>query len=612
MNLLYFWSEQPEGNEGFNFSSKYYFKYDEKTSALEHKPNPNYVEGFYGKNIFDAICIVGENGSGKTTLLNRLMNAMSIPAIKGEPVEIRDGNTFFIVFEVDGTPSIYNKTHKDINNYPIVEDELFISYKTVYLHNTLSLNDYEFEKYPHNVDLSLGNKLRQQYRQQIQNEEVSIDIIKEYYHDKMEHILEFLHACNKEELQILGIPTPNKIILEVKGITKNYLNVEQSIEADSRKFDPDAFSPPKTTLIDDFKAFIRDIRCLFSGTHSFKIKLCEAILLNAIRWFALPLSTRPHFGEWQMIIDNRKILFAEGELENNIIENINLFLCSLHKQRNSSSHSVEKYIDFIKWINSTDITQDFYYSNESDYVHLLKFFALYKKTTLISSYLNFNFGLSTGEFNFITLFSDIYSLVENSRGKKGIFNQTNTAPVQCSNVLIIIDEADMHSHPKWQRNYVSRLTKFIETLPHSNFHIILATHSPIMLSDFTDDRVVYLPKSNNEMKTFGQNIHTLFLNAFFLNDCGTMGEFAENKIKKMVAEIRNGQADENANKILEAIGDTQIRTRLIEMLDLSLRVPPALVNNRTNKNLAESIQLLKAQKVQLEMLIEKMECLQDD
>lgn len=47
--------------------------------------------------------------------------------------------------------------------------------------------------------------------------------------------------------------------------------------------------------------------------------------------------------------------------------------------------------------------------------------------------------------------------------------------------IVLIDEADLHLHVKWQREIIQRLT---ETFPHIQF--ILTTHSPIMLSGADD------------------------------------------------------------------------------------------------------------------------------
>ena len=47
--------------------------------------------------------------------------------------------------------------------------------------------------------------------------------------------------------------------------------------------------------------------------------------------------------------------------------------------------------------------------------------------------------------------------------------------------IIIVDEAELHMHPKWQRSLIERLNN---TFPNCQF--IYTTHSPLLISDFKD------------------------------------------------------------------------------------------------------------------------------
>ena len=64
-------------------------------------------------------------------------------------------------------------------------------------------------------------------------------------------------------------------------------------------------------------------------------------------------------------------------------------------------------------------------------------------------------------------------------------------------VIVLIDEVDMHLHPKWQWNIIRALSTTFEKV-----QFIIATHSPIVISSakeanliLLDDRheAVYLP-----------------------------------------------------------------------------------------------------------------------
>jgi len=76
--------------------------------------------------------------------------------------------------------------------------------------------------------------------------------------------------------------------------------------------------------------------------------------------------------------------------------------------------------------------------------------------------------------------------------------------------IIIIDEAELHMHPKWQRSLVERLNN---TFPNCQF--IYTTHSPLLISDFRD--VYCLSLSNGELEEldqmFGLDVNQVLLDA---------------------------------------------------------------------------------------------------
>jgi predicted ATP-dependent endonuclease of OLD family len=90
-------------------------------------------------------------------------------------------------------------------------------------------------------------------------------------------------------------------------------------------------------------------------------------------------------------------------------------------------------------------------------------------------------------------------------------------------LLLIFDEADLSLHPRWQRMFMKWLTDFCEHIfTDFSVKLIVTTHSPILLSDFPGNSVLYLKKEKNKIiiyeperkNSFGCNIHSLFLNSF--------------------------------------------------------------------------------------------------
>ena len=93
--------------------------------------------------------------------------------------------------------------------------------------------------------------------------------------------------------------------------------------------------------------------------------------------------------------------------------------------------------------------------------------------------------------------------------------------------LMLIDEIDLYSHPEWQRRTIEQLILTINNIETKPVQIIVSSHSPIILSAFPRDTIIYLKKPNDQKtsvidassehnQSFGANIYTLFNDAFFM------------------------------------------------------------------------------------------------
>lgn len=102
--------------------------------------------------------------------------------------------------------------------------------------------------------------------------------------------------------------------------------------------------------------------------------------------------------------------------------------------------------------------------------------------------------------------------------------------------------------------------------------MIIATHSPIILSDIPKQNIIYLSKDEkgntkvdsitDHEETFGANIYTLYNNAFFMDD-GAVGEVAKEYIRKIKNDIDNSSKSyEEIEDNISIIGDEFIRNQL--------------------------------------------------
>jgi predicted ATPase len=122
-------------------------------------------------------------------------------------------------------------------------------------------------------------------------------------------------------------------------------------------------------------------------------------------------------------------------------------------------------------------------------------------------------GLSSGEINRI-------SLLHGLKEKLSFCN--NKYP------LVLFDEADTTFHPEWQRNLIADIHSII-TESKCEPQVVIASHSPLILSDMLSDKVLALQKGHVRLNTFAANIHELLADSFFLRN--TIGELAKTKIR---------------------------------------------------------------------------------
>ena len=231
----------------------------------------------------------------------------------------------------------------------------------------------------------------------------------------------------------------------------------------------------------------------------------------------------------------------------------------------------------------------------------------------------FSFGVSTGEYYFLSMFSNLFSIHKSKENNINVYDGSNLSK-DVKSMLLIFDEADLSLHPKWQRMFMKWLTDFCEHIfKDISIKIIVTTHSPILLSDFPGNSVLYIKKYDNKMifcnsdqkNTFGCNIHSLFLNSFFLENYGTMGALAEEKINKIAEKINKGEIEQESlaefEKTINYIGEGIIKSKL-EVALREKRQKKKIVADEAEKTvIQETVLQLRRQKINLEQMIANLE-----
>lgn len=170
--------------------------------------------------------------------------------------------------------------------------------------------------------------------------------------------------------------------------------------------------------------------------------------------------------------------------------------------------------------------------------------------------------------------TNFYSLSKMSSGEKQLFyslsyvlyhlknldcdkNVTETAkkyPLY-KNIQLIFDEMELYLHPEYQRKFVFRLLQMIRSCHFQNIesiHIIMATHSPFILSDIPIQNVLILKDGNiykeeKRKQCFCANIYDILNSQFFMTS--PIGEFAKQKSDDILRDSKqNKKITENQIK----------------------------------------------------------------
>ena len=173
--------------------------------------------------------------------------------------------------------------------------------------------------------------------------------------------------------------------------------------------------------------------------------------------------------------------------------------------------------------------------------------------------------LSSGEKQLVYTISSILYHIRNLNSITG-----NARRVKYNHINIILDEIELYFHPEHQRKYVNNIIRYIENMQFKieSVNILMATHSPFILSDIPKNNVLFLDNGNPvaermQEDTFGANIHTLLQNGFFLNGV-PIGDFAKYKINQMFAKLHKGEISQELYNEILMVSEPFIKSQLLK------------------------------------------------
>ncbi len=337
-------------------------------------------------------------------------------------------------------------------------------------------------------------------------------------------------------------------------------------------------------------------------TRNLHTELSKGVILNCIRSLAsLQTDNQKLFGIIKSVMrDISKS--SHHSIYNKCRQLLNMLQIEIDEYKRLGSFNstffndyINKHLNFLEFINTlktqvnnprfvnsftisleeTDISAN--HSHFNVLCGIEKFYYEYKKITIWYDFLHFSWGLSSGEMALLNIYSRFLSIAKKDTNDKYILAVDQIGTNSVDNAIIFIDEADMLLHPDWQQKYINYLIPFLKDI-YSGTHLqlIIATHSPSMLSDIPKQNVIYLcsrkdkdewnyyvDEPANHAETFGANIFRLYNDAFFLQE-GAIGAFAEKKLTELLKTIDNSANEkaEEIHKLIRLIGDPYLKTKV--------------------------------------------------
>jgi len=599
MEIHYIWIEDFNNIKAkpVTLSSKYIFK--TKLEKVKDKSgneeftrkgkitildNPDYIENFFEKdNITNVSAIIGKNGAGKTSILEFIKNhfpeGLSSNIDGNLIVALTSNGENQIIIPKKWNVQIEQSLDKSFNQ--MESDNLRFSSdlsKPTYFYYTFNL-DYkiEVENWAGLINLSTATLLCQPKKSAISerwnkygaenNPEVFTFDLVSFKGEEMIKTIQFLNSEYKDFLPF----TPPLIL---------YLNILQGDKIHfTKKDNVEIFE-----LLEKLENKNKKHNNTEQAVNNFYISVLLNFLVTTFKY-----SAKPHdFDYYTFNFSMQKESIREFVF--------NFFVCLKDVKAKTKklgdipvSHFIQlsKIVpDFINCFDNYILENKLIISEKFTYIFKLTkdtendfkiFFNYYAQSKGITDYLVPNWrNLSTGQQSFLSFVSRFYHERHHAIGNDDL-----------KELVIMIDEGDSGFHPEWQKEFFNNSLNFIaELFKENNVQLIYTANAPYIVSDLPKNHITFLEnreedviiqeKDNNKEQTFGQNIHTLLSNSFFMNE-GLIGDFSKKKINKVITILKSEAPTDKeikfAREVIEIIGEPVIFRKLSNMFEAKFDIP---------------------------------------
>lgn len=626
MELLYIWINTDRNGtirqQGFNLSPEYDFEAEINDGVCTIRKSADWestTSVFRSDVISGLTAVVGKNGMGKTTLLETLLQRDGTPHTDREKPEYDAFDEMqnaladtILIYEILGTPEIFHTLKhtevlsadgyavhnlNDHDEYTAVMNspENYWQTMRVYLSNSFYTGDSM-------AGLQTFNQLLK-----VSLTPANLNLISTKYHQNMFHINSFDETSPRNETrEWLKVVYQSKTQRDFQSICDilyfHKLIIMGKSASYSAKIDktiaieigfPHQLIDHCYTDMHNYQSLqdVHDGEKWLFQLYRYSENLAKTLINNTdrytallyvyllIEWtvdsgnseYTLPTTAQTKSGLKNYANSHRVEIEADDWLKDafNEINEFSVLAARMKRQQNLLPHSDFAYNAILTVSESSG-------GLYNDFITFIQ--KLYRKPhSFILRYLRFTTaGMSSGERAFQNFFSWLNLINE---FKKIVSGSPFELP---HNLLLLIDEVDLYMHPEWQQKFIKNLTEEInEQFQGHSVQIVLATHSPLCLSDIPRENCIYLNRVNSlctvvsrkEMnQTFGRDIYSLLDNAFFM-DAVSMGSFASDYINRIIKRIKStdsAASDEEIAEIREMIspiGNELISKKLNQMLN---------------------------------------------
>ena len=539
MSLEYVWVNNykcfRDGPFEFSFTGQFHVEFDGRTLHIrKNEAYLNHVKLLFGqdKPVSDCSIVVGTNGSGKTSLFTLLFDAFITGCINDKET------AYLLLFKNEGGRLLYKTNLKEdsldiqadcsvspVSDKIYSDDRIcFVYYSPLFttehaFHDVLN-QDFQF-------DISTSKLLRDDVNEF--DNVISLELCRNSQitgHRRIDtkRMIEFLSACEN-----------NESVRSTRDLLKDFY--PKSVIVQPRN--PGFFLKDDYVNRYDREDMVTKLLGWLEKAHSCRESIYASAIMQFVTAHYRPGSGFDGGANERIAARIDALTSSDGDVENGV----RAFLSALQADMedlgfSKNSFGIPRILEFFDVVDGVCGEDEksgalsFPLSGRS-VSDLLTLYEKYIATGFVEDFLELFLAphISSGEYFMLCLFARLYWLFTSQQEK-----------LKEQDIVLCLDEVETTMHPSLQRVAVYQIIGFLNAVADSlkldvHLHVIFASHSPFLLSDFHQSNVVRLKKGRyiqEDKLTFAANVYDLYKDSFFLDE-GVIGEFARKIIEKSLA-----------------------------------------------------------------------------